>query len=393
MYDRATMADTEQKIMQQASIVGDSRFLPWMNPPFAALPFAPLAALSYRAAALVWLAVNIVLVGASLLLLRGMLPARFPLPRIVLLWLAVCLSMPFWQAMYAQQNTFVSLLLICVVARCWLSGGGFWAGACLGLMLFKPQLAMVIAAVLGISMGVEAVVGFGTVAIGLLALTAWALPGTIAAYLHQLPPTIHWLQMELPYNWGRQTTLQGFWRLAIQGHAAGPTVFSAKVLAWAGAAAFGIPLALATWRTRGGDWADRRRLIAAAIAATPLIAPYYMDYDLLLLAVAATLTIAEQDFPLIAGGGSPGSSAKQTQDRGFRPRLLSNSIAIKMAWLGVAVALYLNPFIAAEGRWNVAVIAIAAMSMLLLRNVFSHLPRIREADRLFPSAPASALSR
>jgi hypothetical protein len=344
-------------------------------------------------AAIVWLSVNIALVGICLSLLRGMLPENMSLPRTLLLWLTVCLSMPFWHAMYAQQNTFVSLLLLCMAARFWLGGRGFSAGVCAGLMLFKPQLAMVIAAVLVISMGAEAIVGCGVVAIGLLAITAWALPGTLTAYLHQLPPTIHWLQMELPYNWGRQTTLQGFWRLMIQGHAAGPTALSARILALTGIAAFAIPLAIAAWRSRRGDESDRRRLIAAAIVATPLIAPYYMDYDLLLLAVAMALTVEEQFTPFIARGGSPGPIADHTEDRGFRHRLLNQSSIIKIAWIGVAIALYLNPFLAGSGRWNVAVIAIAALAVLLIRNVFIHLPRLTAIDRPCPAAPASALSR
>jgi hypothetical protein len=371
MYDRHAVAATEQRIMQQNGITGDSRFLPWMNPPFAALPFVPLAAMPYRPAVIAWLAINIALAGICLSLLGGMLPEDLSRPRTMLLWLAIVFSMPFWQAMYAQQNTFVSLVLLCSVTHCWLSGRGFWAGVFVGLMLFKPQLAMVIAAVLGISMGAEAIVGFGVVAIGLPAITAWTLPGTLTAYLHQLPPTIHWLQMELHYNWGRQTTLQGFWRLAIQGHAAGETALLARLLAGAGAAAFGIPLVIAAWRTRGGDRSARRRLIAAAIVATPLIAPYYMDYDLLLLAVGAVLTITEK--PPLSGG------------------LMGKGIAA--AWFAVAIALYLNPFIAADGRWNVAVIAIVAMAVLLLRNVFAHLPRPTAIDRPCPAAPASALSR
>jgi len=37
----------------------------------------------------------------------------------------------------------------------------------------------------------------------------------------------------------------------------------------------------------------RDRLIAATLAATPLLMPFYFDYDLLLLAIPATLFVAE----------------------------------------------------------------------------------------------------
>jgi hypothetical protein len=112
----------------------------------------------------------------------------------------------------------------------------------------------------------------------------------------------------------------------------------------------------------------RRRLIAAAIVATPLIAPYYMDYDLLLLAAAMALTVGR----------------KLPQSGGLMEK------AVMAAWIGVAVALYLNPFIAGDGRCNVAVIAITALAGLLIRNVFIHLPRLTAIDRPCPAAPVSA---
>ena len=191
----------------------------------------------------------------------------------------------------------------------------------------------------------------------------------------QLPPTFHWLQMELHYNWGRQTTLQGFWRLAIQGHAVGETAASpARIWRGPGPRPLGSHSPSLHVRSRGGDAASRRRLIAAAIAATPLDrGTYYMDYDLLLLAVAAVLSLAAQ--PPRSGG------------------LMEK--AIVAGWVMVAVAaLYGNPFVAGDGRWNVAVIAIAGMAALLIRNAFINLPfRVTTADRPCPSAPASALSR
>ncbi|HEX4125925.1 MAG TPA: glycosyltransferase family 87 protein [Tepidisphaeraceae bacterium] len=371
MYDRAVVTDTARHIMEQAGIAGDARYLPWMYPPFFALPFALLAKLPYRAAATVWLLVNIGLMGVALSLLRGMMPARLSLPQTLLICVAICLSMPFLQAMYTQQNTFVSLVLLCLVARFWLGGRGFAAGACAGLMLFKPQLAVVITVVLGISMGAEAIAGFAAVAAGLVVVTLVALPGTIAAYLHYLPATAYWLEMELPFNWGRQITLQGFWRLMIQGHAVGPTATTAKVLAAACAAALGVPLAIAAWRSRGAGQSVRSRLIAAAIVATPLMAPYCMDYDLLLLAVAAGLTVAE----------------KPPQSGGLMEKTILGG------WIVVAGALYLNPFVAATGRCNVAVLAIAGMAILLIHDAFGHLPRVTAADRPFRAAPMSALSR
>jgi hypothetical protein len=46
------------------------------------------------------------------------------------------------------------------------------------------------------------------------------------------------------------------------------------------------------WRARN-DHTRTDRLIAATITATPLLMPYYMDYDLTLLSVAAVLCAAD----------------------------------------------------------------------------------------------------
>ena len=182
MYERPQMTATEWLVIRENNINGDARFLPWMNPPFVAIPFAMLAIMPYRAAAMFWLALNIVprrhvALAAASHVAQGVFAAAHAF----LIWLAISMSMPFWQAMYAQQNTFVSLVLLCVVARCWLSGRGFWAGALWGSCCLSPQLAMVIAAVLGISMGAVAMTGFCLVAFGLVGLSVWGMHGTLTA--------------------------------------------------------------------------------------------------------------------------------------------------------------------------------------------------------------------
>ena len=132
--------------------------------------------------------------------------------------LLVLLPFPLWQAMGHQQNTFISLLLLLISVTCWRADKGFAAGAVLGLLFFKPQLAAVLALVLVVGMGWRALAGLAVTGAALLAITLITMPGCLSDYFHRLPPILHWLQMELPYNWGRQVTFQSFWRLLIQGH-------------------------------------------------------------------------------------------------------------------------------------------------------------------------------
>jgi hypothetical protein len=113
------------------------------------------------------------------------------------------------------------------------------------------------------------------------------MPGALMDYLHTLPVNVDWIQNQHPYNWGRQVTFLGFWRLLIQGREMGSAWTIVRVLWGISAAAVTAALAVACFRARRSSHRDR--LISASIAATPLLLPYFMDYVLLLLAVPAVL--------------------------------------------------------------------------------------------------------
>jgi len=90
---------------------------------------------------------------------------------------------------------------------------------------------------------------------------------------------------------------------------------------------------------------------------------------------------------------APGGTQLHVAFSGRVDRTLSYALERMTGLKVVAGVARDSEFVAAQGRCNVAVIAIASTSILLIRNVFSHLPRTTTIDRLFPSAPASALSR
>src|SRR4029453_13745 len=102
-----------------------------------------------------------------------------------------------------------------------------------------------------------------------------------------------WIQNHLRYNWGRQATWQGFWRLLLQGRETGASSGLVRALWWGCSSAGAAVLMTAYVRTRRARQPARDRLIAASITCTPLLIPYFMDYDLLLLAVPAVLLASD----------------------------------------------------------------------------------------------------
>ena len=360
MYDRVAFSEMQTRVIREANLEMDGRYGAGLNPPHFGLLFAPLSALPYRTAAAAWLAINTALLAASLTLLMRMLPPERSIRGLVPL--LVLASMPFCQAMGHQQNTFLSLLLLTVAVTCWRSGSPFAAGIVLGLMFYKPQLAIVIALVLVAEQGWRAALGLGVTGAITLLVTVCFMPGALTEYFHSLPSNLDWIQNQHAYNWGRQVTFLGFGRLLFNS----PTL--ARVLWIVGATTVGVALAAGFFRSRtAADRATRRdRLIAAAIASTPLLIPYYLDYDLLLLAVPAVLLAGEL--------ARPGDWAKA--DRWML-----------RAWVALYLWSYLNPGVSGMIRVSLTVPLVAAVVAGLIARC---LRRERELETEEQSAAEAA---
>jgi hypothetical protein len=306
-----------------------------------------------------------------------MLPSETGWRSRALVCLLLVLPLPFWEAVWYQQNTFLSLFLTCAIVSLWrrpASPGAKWywpdpAGMACGLLFYKPQLALTIAAALVLTRGVRAVVGLSIVGSILLLFTLLKMPGTLGAFLHALPPTVHWLRTALQYNWGQQLTPQSFWRLLIQGHGAGDTRLLPRILGIATAGAFAVALGLASIR----EWRMSRtrsltakapnldRFIIATICAMPLLMPYYMDYDLLLLAAPAALFAVEWI-------NRPASITRS--DR-----------CLFAAWIALFLETFGNPGLGAHLGLNLAVPLIGVVSALSIRRCFRETVATASTDR------------
>ncbi|HXE53285.1 MAG TPA: glycosyltransferase family 87 protein [Tepidisphaeraceae bacterium] len=343
LYAIEPIAQIERRVVAEANLEPLPMYGPYLNPPFFAAAYVPFSMLPYRQAAAAWLGVNLLLLGACMVLLVQLLPQGTGWKDWGLIPLLLVLPVPFWQAMCHQQNTFVSLAILSGTVLLWRSAhagsasAAVWAGVLTGVLFYKPQLACLVAAVLVLTLGWRALAGVCVAGMSLLVFTCLTMPGTIAAWLHQMPPTVRWIQTALHYKWGRQVTPQSFWRLLIQGQAAGPTHTLVTLLSAITMLLIAAALVIAVFRffrnRRGPAALDR--LIAATIAAIPLLMPYYMDYDLLLMAIPAVLLAAEW----IRSENSPTRADWITL----------------WSWVALFVAMYVSPGLAGRTRLNLAV--------------------------------------
>lgn len=374
LYAMEPLAAIERRIVAEADLEPLRAYGPFLNPPFFAAAYVPFSAMPYRTALSCWVALNALLLAGSVLLICRLLPRGQFWPTWALVSLLIVLPLPFWEAVWYQQNTFVSLFLTCAIVSLWRapivasrgprvanskrrfgSAAKYLPDPCgllCGLLFYKPQLALAIAVALVFTRGLRAMLGLMIAGGFLLLFTLEKMPGTLWAFLHTLPPTIHWLRTALPYNWGQQLTPQSFWRLLIQGHGMGETGWLPWTLGVGSAGGFAIALfatGVRNWKSPQGA-VPLDRYIGATICTMPLLMPYYMDYDLLVLAVPAALFAAEWL-------RSPGSITRA--DR-----------FLFAAWMALFLETYINPGLGAHLGLNLSVPLIGVVAGLSISRCF-----------------------
>jgi hypothetical protein len=245
--------------------------------------------MSYPHAVMAWWIIGFACVALSMLILCRMLPGGWKNWMLVVLLMPAC--MPFFQAFTHGQNTFFSLFLLTATVALWRKGQSLAAGIVCGLLFYKPQLGLVVAVVLCLSQGRRALLGVVITGTFLTLVNVITLPGTLADWLLRMPGNMHWMQELHNYHWERHVTFKGFWRLLIQNRDMGPTAPSVLVLWGLCEISLLAGLAIAIWKIlRGPRTASQTdRLIALSIVSMPLLMPFYFDYDLLLISVAAVV--------------------------------------------------------------------------------------------------------
>ncbi len=343
LYDLDAVHQYQNQIKRRygLEVISERDFGPFWNPPFVAALFAPLALLSYPAALNLWMALNaLALVGAWALLCRLAKARGWDA---ALLGLLLLVSLPTLQALNHGQNSALSLLLLSAAACCAFGGKPILAGVAGGLLCYKPQLAAVLAGLILLTSGRQALAAW-IVTVGCMVLAATAtIPHAWGDYLHRLPDNLRQFQEGQVYLWERHVTFKAFWRLLLQGRGLGPSTWAVQALTLLsqlvlGGALLGLALKR-RWRLGASYW-------AAALTCAPLLMPFYFDYDLLMLAVGAAL---------LAG------SAMQ-EIAGDKP-----THWLLAAWSVLFVALYFNPAISGRLHFNVVVLLLSIVGILMLR--------------------------
>jgi hypothetical protein len=366
LYDVEAIKQFEQQTGRAAGLSLRDAYGPYWNPPFYAWVFVPLARLPYGTALLVWTLVNLACLIAAVVLLCRMLGSSATWRGRGLVPLLVMCSMPCVQALNHGQNTCTSLLLLAATVTLWRSGRALAAGMVAGLLFYKPQLGAVVAMALVLTLGWRALLGLSIMGAALLLVTITTMPGALSAFITQLPHNVRFMQIAHAYVWERHATIKAFWRLLFQGRAAGQPLVIVNVLFGVCWMALAGGLGWMLWRRRDGS--SRDRIISATIAAMPLLMPFYFDYDLLLLAIPATLVAAEHF-----------SNLKfQIPDR--------NSPWLIRAWVALYAWMLVNPGLAARTRVNLTVPLLAVLASMLIARAMP-----RRNDRPAAAAPAEPL--
>jgi hypothetical protein len=360
LYDLGAVQAFQRETARVNSLSIANDVAPFWNPPFYAWLFAPLSALRYRAALNAWLGINLVALGGAIVLLIRMLPAERDWRSWALVPLLVCTSMPFIQTITHGQNVCISLLLLCAAVTAWRTQRDALAGALCGLMFYKPQLAAVLAVMLVLDRGARAMIGLGCALGALFLLTAVTMPGGIGEYAHAMPLNVRAIQVDQTYLWERHVTLKAMFRLLVQGRVPGESSILVTALTSVTCGAIGAGLLWVAWRARRASAADdvftgetkflrRDRLIAATIASTPLVMPFYFDYDLLLLSAAAVLFAGEMMMR------APGAPRRLAED------------GVLFAWVALFGWMMINARIAGASGVNVVVVILTALAAALIR--------------------------
>ena len=142
LYDLSTQYRTQLTFTQVSIRQGP---LPYNHPPFEAVLFVPFSLLNYWPAYLVWTALNLIMLAASVVLLRRQFPELAAVPPL-LVGLGATAFFPVVFGILQGHDVLLLLLLFVLAVVSLDRGKDVWAGAFLAAGLFLPHLIMPVAA-------------------------------------------------------------------------------------------------------------------------------------------------------------------------------------------------------------------------------------------------------
>ena len=173
LYDLELAHQIQQPLYNRPS----ENFYFFLNPPFYAWLFVPFALLPYPWSPILWMTANLGFLGLSVRLLGVEKP--LPVILLVLTW------QPAFAAISFGQNSFLSLMVLCLTYALWRKGNFFFAGLAAGMLLYKPHLLLGIGLLwfLEIRRNWRALAGLGASAVFLGGLSFALMPEATLKYI------------------------------------------------------------------------------------------------------------------------------------------------------------------------------------------------------------------
>lgn len=273
LYDHLALHELQVALVPASA----SERYPSAYPPQTAVFFAPLTALPYAGAAILWAA----LTALAYALVTMRVARGVPLPR-SLLAAALVAFPPFWYLIVHGQTTIFPFLAFGLGGLAWLAGHRFWAGVAFGFVASKPQLGLPLAVALLATAEWRVLAGAVTAAALQTALAAAVLgPAVWLDYLEVLR-ALPALREALEPQPHMLHSLTSFTRLL-------PPAL--ETAAFAAAAAFVLWHVGRVWRG-----AARRELkLAVMVLAAVLLSPHLNIYDATLLVLPVLWTAGAVD--------------------------------------------------------------------------------------------------
>ncbi len=182
VYDLALQRQYELQVIPNSP----DRFivLPYFHPPYYTLLIAPLAYLDYRTAYYAMAAVNVILLGALIVMLvRG--SERVHGRSAMVAAALIGGFFPIFVTVLQGQSDLVVLVPLAAAYTAWARGRPGWAGIFSGLALAKPQLLLLVPVLFIARRSWRALAGFGAViaALGAVSVAGFGL-GPVLGYVN-----------------------------------------------------------------------------------------------------------------------------------------------------------------------------------------------------------------
>jgi alpha-1,2-mannosyltransferase len=261
VYDQAKQWAAEKAAVHN----GEVAYIAWFYPPTYIVIDLPLALIPYRWSLLAWLLVTL---AAYCTVIWAIIPDSDAL------WITLAFPGMALNALAGQNGFLITALFGAGLVL--LEKKPIRAGVMFGLLTFKPQIGLLVPLVLiatrrwsAFAAAVCTAIAFAAISLVMFGIGTWA------AFLRSLPITTHQVLVNGEMGFGKMQSV--FSGIRLLGFGSSPA-YAVQTVAALMSAAF----AVAVWRAHRVSFDIKA---AALVAATLLVTPYVMDYDLVLLAL------------------------------------------------------------------------------------------------------------